>query len=55
MRILMLGCGNSTLSEEVWPHYFIIALIHPGLTAQMYDDGYKNIVNVDVRRDTPTI
>lgn len=28
-RILMLGCGNSTLSEA------------------MYDDGYKNIVNVD--------
>ncbi|CAL1714250.1 unnamed protein product [Somion occarium] len=28
-RILMLGCGNSTLSEE------------------MYDDGYKNIVNTD--------
>lgn len=28
-RILMLGCGNSRLSE------------------QMYDDGYKNIVNVD--------
>ncbi|KAI0282987.1 S-adenosyl-L-methionine-dependent methyltransferase [Russula brevipes] len=28
-RILMLGCGNSMLSED------------------MYDDGYKNIVNVD--------
>ncbi|TFK51876.1 S-adenosyl-L-methionine-dependent methyltransferase [Heliocybe sulcata] len=28
-RILMLGCGNSRLSE------------------QMYDDGYKNIVNID--------
>ncbi|KAK0189081.1 S-adenosyl-L-methionine-dependent methyltransferase [Armillaria mellea] len=28
-EILMLGCGNSTLSED------------------MYDDGYKNIVNVD--------
>ncbi|EIM86845.1 S-adenosyl-L-methionine-dependent methyltransferase [Stereum hirsutum FP-91666 SS1] len=28
-RILMLGCGNSTLSED------------------MYDDGYKNIVNID--------
>ncbi|KAH9976077.1 S-adenosyl-L-methionine-dependent methyltransferase [Russula compacta] len=28
-RILMLGCGNSTLSED------------------MYDDGYKNIINVD--------
>ncbi|THU86245.1 S-adenosyl-L-methionine-dependent methyltransferase [Dendrothele bispora CBS 962.96] len=28
-KILMLGCGNSKLSEE------------------MYDDGYKNIVNVD--------
>ncbi|KAH9920813.1 S-adenosyl-L-methionine-dependent methyltransferase [Amylocystis lapponica] len=28
-RILMLGCGNSTLSED------------------MYEDGYKNIVNTD--------
>ncbi|KIJ55653.1 hypothetical protein M422DRAFT_151736 [Sphaerobolus stellatus SS14] len=28
-RILMLGCGNSTLSEE------------------MYEAGYKNIVNID--------
>ncbi|KAJ7576916.1 S-adenosyl-L-methionine-dependent methyltransferase, partial [Mycena floridula] len=28
-RILMLGCGNSKLSE------------------QMYDDGYRNIVNID--------
>ncbi|OBZ72113.1 Methyltransferase-like protein 13 [Grifola frondosa] len=28
-RILMLGCGNSKLSEEI------------------YDDGYKNIVNID--------
>ncbi|KAI8647427.1 hypothetical protein BD408DRAFT_427814 [Parasitella parasitica] len=28
-RILMLGCGNSTLGED------------------MYDDGYKNITNID--------
>ncbi|KAI6103090.1 S-adenosyl-L-methionine-dependent methyltransferase [Pisolithus croceorrhizus] len=28
-RILMLGCGNSKFSEDMW------------------DDGYKNIVNVD--------
>nr|VWO98231.1 Type III effector protein (Skwp 4) [Ganoderma boninense] len=28
-RILMLGCGNSTLSQD------------------MYEDGYKNIVNTD--------
>jgi len=28
-RILMLGCGNSTLSEDMW------------------DDGYRNIVNID--------
>nr|GAT49627.1 predicted protein [Mycena chlorophos] len=28
-KVLMLGCGNSTLSQD------------------MYDDGYKNIVNVD--------
>jgi len=49
VRILMLGCGNSTLSEDVCPYCFIIALTHPGLITQMYDDGYKNIVNVDVR------
>ena len=29
-RILMLGCGNSKLSED------------------MYDNGYKNIVNIDI-------
>ncbi|KAG5647516.1 hypothetical protein DXG03_009453 [Asterophora parasitica] len=29
-RILMLGCGNSKLSEDMW------------------EDGYKNIVNTDV-------
>ncbi|KAJ1306670.1 hypothetical protein OPQ81_007665 [Rhizoctonia solani] len=29
VRILMLGCGNSTLSED------------------MYQDGYRNIVNID--------
>ncbi|KAI6042712.1 S-adenosyl-L-methionine-dependent methyltransferase [Pisolithus marmoratus] len=29
VRILMLGCGNSKFSEDMW------------------DDGYKNIVNVD--------
>ena len=51
VRILILGCGNSTLSEDVgsYFYYFVIALTHPGLIAQMYDDGYKNIVNVDVR------
>ena len=49
VRILMLGCGNPTLSEDVCPHYFIIAPTYPRLNAQMYDDGYKNIVNVDVR------
>ncbi|KAF7308262.1 Methyltransf-25 domain-containing protein [Mycena chlorophos] len=31
-KVLMLGCGNSTLSQD------------------MYDDGYKNIVNVDYSR-----
>jgi 2-polyprenyl-3-methyl-5-hydroxy-6-metoxy-1,4-benzoquinol methylase len=30
-RILMLGCGNSSLSED------------------MYADGFKEIVNIDVR------
>ncbi|PPQ62906.1 hypothetical protein CVT24_006304 [Panaeolus cyanescens] len=29
VRILMLGCGNSTLSEDMW------------------EDGYRNIVNID--------
>ncbi|KAF7770350.1 hypothetical protein Agabi119p4_6324 [Agaricus bisporus var. burnettii] len=31
-RILMLGCGNSKLSEDMW------------------EDGYKNIVNTDYSR-----
>jgi hypothetical protein len=54
-RILILGCGNSTLSEDVCSHPIIIArrlrpaLTCPGLVPQMYDDGYKNVVNVDVR------
>lgn len=30
-KILAIGCGNSTLSE------------------QMYEDGYKNILNIDYR------
>ena len=48
-RILMLGCGNSTLSQDVrapprprWPDSNIV--LH-----QMYEDGYRNIVNTDVR------
>ena len=48
-RILMLGCGNSTLSQDVsapphpqWPDSDIV--LH-----QMYEDGYRNIVNTDVR------
>lgn len=31
LKILMLGCGNSALSED------------------MYNDGFQNIINVDVR------
>jgi hypothetical protein len=27
VRILMLGCGNSTLSEDVRPHYVIFARV----------------------------
>jgi hypothetical protein len=43
----MLGCGNSTLSEDV---RFIFTFYSPNsVMNQMYDDGYKNIVNVDVR------
>jgi len=59
VRILVLGCGNSTLSEDVCPYYIIIvcrlrpALTRPGLIAQMYDVGYKNIGNVDVRSRYP--
>jgi len=62
VRILVLGCGNSsysTLSEDVYPYHIIIAcrlrpaLTRPGLIAQMYDDGYKNIGNVDVRSRYP--
>jgi EEF1A lysine methyltransferase 4 len=51
-RILILGCGNSTLSEDVC---VLVSLLSTSLSehalniTQMYDDGYKNIVNVDVR------
>lgn len=55
-RILMLGCGNSTLSEDVrfWAT-LSLATTHRrivyfrDIAPQMYDDGYKNIVNIDVR------
>ena len=50
-RILMLGCGNSTLSQDV-----SVQDEHPQcpdsdivLHHQMYEDGYRNIVNTDVR------
>lgn len=47
-RILMLGCGNSTLSEDVrCPSVSSKVLNRAGL--QMYEDGYKHIINVDVR------
>ena len=54
-RILILGCGNSTLSEDVCVlviNRVFISSKHRTLSwniAQMYEDGYKNIVNVDVR------
>jgi EEF1A lysine methyltransferase 4 len=49
-RILILGCGNSTLSEDVCVCSCCNAAIYLStFLAQMYDDGYKNIVNVDVR------
>ena len=54
--ILILGCGNSTLSEDVCvPAINIVSLLSTFLehllliVTQMYDEGYKNIVNVDVR------
>lgn len=46
-RILMLGCGNSTLSQDVCVPFasFVLLLL---TSAKMWDDDYKNIVNVDV-------
>ena len=49
-RILVLGCGNSKLSEEVscsFHHQISASRYHTYM--QMYDDGYKSITNVDVR------
>lgn len=67
-RILMLGCGNSGLSEIVsftkYPQrirpsgkpWFLRSFLHcrPGkqLIDQMYDAGWHNIVNVDVSLST---
>jgi hypothetical protein len=54
-RILILGCGNSTLSEDVGvsaPMRMSLSkhsLNHPRTIPQMNDDEYKNIVNLDVR------
>jgi len=55
-RILILGCGNSTLSEDVCCLFLLYVSFlstpfseHSRTNAQMYDDGYKNIVNTDVR------
>ena len=49
-RVLMLGCGNSTLSEDVrLSSCHTIKAPSDCIVSQMYDDGYKNIVNVDVR------
>ena len=49
-RILMLGCGNSRLSEEVsYPCHHQISTSRYHTHMQMYDDGYKSITNVDVR------
>ena len=51
-RILMLGCGNSTLSEDVCDQYamalsYIERAFLTDYYSKMYDDGYKNIVNID--------
>jgi hypothetical protein len=49
-QILVLGCGNSRLSEDVShsrPQSDLSLSIPPYM--QMYDDGYKSITNVDVR------
>jgi hypothetical protein len=57
-RILMLGCGNSTLSEDVRRYYTLpnrSSSNLPRIIAQMYDDGYKNIVNIDVSSFYDTI
>ena len=46
-RVLMLGCGNSGLSEVVRYHWMFEK--RNLADNQMYDAGWKNIVNVDVR------
>jgi hypothetical protein len=44
-RILMLGCGNSKFSEDVSDSKILFLATN---CDQMWEDGYKNIVNVDV-------
>jgi hypothetical protein len=52
-HIIMLGCGNSTLSEDVSFHVHLRKLNLPSCKridsefTQMYDAGYTNIVNID--------
>ena len=45
----MLGCGNSTLSEDVSREVVSAESFKPMFFLhKMYEDGYKNIVNADV-------
>ena len=42
-KTLMLGCGNSALGEAVSP-----ARKSSTANNKMYDDGWQDIVNIDV-------
>jgi hypothetical protein len=46
----MLGCGNSKLSEDVgYPTESSKVEIEFITLLKMWEDGYRNIVNIDVR------
>jgi hypothetical protein len=50
----MLGCGNSKLSEDVGRGRFPdIGVLTLACSLKMWEDGYCNIVNIDVSR-TPS-
>ncbi|KAG9001212.1 hypothetical protein FRB90_011658 [Tulasnella sp. 427] len=46
-RILILGCGNSTLSDDVSRDSPLQQRPGPTNKQKMWQDGYRNIVNVD--------
>lgn len=47
-KIIMLGCGNSKLSEEVSIQYPFGIERWYLRSYEMWEDGYKNIINTDV-------